>query len=155
MPPLEKNWFYVNTPDALADLRLHAGEITALIPFWFGITAGGLQIKPIRSFGRGPHFGILFYQSKFCQPSLGPYSSTAHYPTARNVEKHTIMLALPVCGVNIDFEFVPGRPSLSYRFYDWIGQLPGRLFGYDSVPAQRDNPRHPFSGAFSYPALGA
>jgi spore germination protein len=167
LPPLEKNWFYVNTPDALADLRLHAGEITALIPFWFGITAqGGLvdQTDPealavARTFG----IPILAIIHNFASPQFGPLiHQLLTTPTARQALEENILAMLQryrFAGVNIDFEFVPpeDRPYLTAFMTELAARLsPAGFLVTISVPAQlEDNPRHPFSGAFSYPALGA
>ncbi|MGI6129317.1 MAG: glycosyl hydrolase family 18 protein [bacterium] len=167
MPPLENNWFYVNAPGALSELRLHAGEVTAIIPFWFGITAqGGLvdQTNPealavARTYG----IPILAIIHNFASPEFGPL---IHHvlinPIIRRALVDNILAMMQqyrFAGVNIDFEFVPpeDRPCLTAFMTELAARLsPAGFLVTISVPAQlEDNPNHPFSGAFDYPALGA
>jgi len=166
LPPLEKNWFYVNTPDALANLRLHAGEISAVIPFWFGITAQGSLVDQTdpealsvaRTFG----IPILAIIHNFASPEFGPLiHQVLISPTVRRALVDNILAMLQryrFAGVNIDFEFVPpkDRPYLTAFMTELAARLrPAGFLVTISVPAQlEDNPRHPFSGAFDYLALG-
>lgn len=163
---LENNWYYVTSPSSLADLRLHAGEITKLIPFWFGITPqGGLvdQSEPEAiALTRAYRIPVLAIIHNFASPQ---YEWLIHLVlTDSNLRTALVENSLAMlehygfAGVNIDFEFVPPEDrSLLTAFME---ELSARLrpAGYQvtiSVPAQlEDNPAHPFSGAFSYNDLG-
>lgn len=167
MPEFRKNWYYVNSPEALEDLRRHAGEITELIPFWFGITPqGGLvdQSDPeVIALARTYGIPILAIIHNFASPQ---YEWLIHQvlttPSARRALVENILAMLErygFAGVNIDFEFVPpeDRPFLTAFMEELSARLgPAGFRVTISVPAElEDNPRHPFSGAFSYPAVGA
>lgn len=167
LPAFEKNWYYVSSPDALADLRAHAGEITAIIPFWFGITAqGGLvdQADPeALEAARTYNLPILAIIHNYASPQYGPLiHQVLTTAGARHALVENILAMLErygFAGVNIDFEFVPpeDRPYLT-AFMEELGARlrPAGYLTTISVPAElEDNPRHPFSGAFSYPDLAA
>lgn len=162
-----KNWFYVNSPEALEDLRRHAGEITEIIPFWFGITqSGGLvdQSDPeALAVARTYNLPVLAIVHNYASPQYGPLvHQVLTNSSVRQALVENILAMLErygFAGVNIDFEFVPpeDRPFLTA----FMEELGARLSaaGYRttiSLPAElEDNPRHPFSGAFSYPDLAA
>lgn len=149
----------------MANLRAHAGEVTGIIPFWFGITAtGGLvdQAEPEAvALARTYNLPILAIIHNYASPQYGPL---IHLVLTTASARHALVestLAMleryGFAGVNVDFEFVPpeDRSYLS-AFMEELGAhlRPAGYRATISVPAElEDNPRHPFSGAFSYPDL--
>ncbi|RKO66644.1 glycosyl hydrolase family 18 protein [Desulfofundulus salinus] len=162
----ENNWYYVTDPLGFQSLQEHGRLITYLIPFWYGVTwEGGLadQSDP-RSLDliRRLNLPVLAIVHNYASPE---YRTLIHAlltdDTLRRALVNSILNMLRrtrFAGVNIDFEFVPpeDRPYLT-KFMTELYQVlkPERFLTTISVPAQLDdNPRHPFSGAFSYPELG-
>ncbi|MGI9860981.1 glycosyl hydrolase family 18 protein [Moorella naiadis] len=164
---LENNWYYVPDPSGLASLRNHGGRLRYILPFWFGVTeAGGLVdqadaggLAAIRSY----NLPVLAIVHNYSSPQYGPLIhrllTTAGLRQALVQSILNLMYRWGFTGVNIDFEFVPpeDRPYLT-QFMNQLGQAL-RSAGFlttISVPAELgDNPRHPFSGAFSYSELAA
>jgi len=161
----ENNWYYVSVPGALADLRAHGRQIKYLVPFWFGVTEeGGLvdQSDP----------QTIALAQQLCLPILAivhNYASREYGPLIHRllineklrrtliVSILTMLLKKGFAGVNIDFEFVPpgDRPYLNMFMAELYEALkPSQLLTTISVPPElQDQPDHPFSGAFNYPAL--
>lgn len=164
-PYFENNWYYATAPDALADLLLHGKEITFLIPFWFGVTESGTLVDQsdeatlnlIRQVG----VPVLAIVHNFANRQYGPLIHSLL--TTDNLRKTLIinirnmLLNKGFIGVNIDFEFVPpeDRAFMSAFMAELYSALkPYGLMVTISVPPElRDDPTHPFSGAFSYPDL--
>ncbi|MEW5935921.1 MAG: glycosyl hydrolase family 18 protein, partial [Bacillota bacterium] len=165
LPEMENNWFYVPDPPGLASLRAHGRRIDYVLPFWFGVREdGGLQdmsdaegVAAIQGFG----LPVLAIVHNYSSPSFGPLIHrllTTDELRRVLVRSITEMLrSRGFAGVNIDFEFVPpgDRAALTLFMRELYAAL--RPLGFlttISVPAElEDNPRHPFSGAFSYPDL--
>ncbi|HHY39378.1 MAG TPA: glycoside hydrolase [Clostridia bacterium] len=169
-PPLfqidfENNWYYVPDPPGIEDLWIHARMIDYIIPFWFGVTQdGGLAdqsdpeaLEIIRRF----NLRVLAIIHNYSSPQFGPLIhqllTTAGLRERLVANILMMMQSRRFAGVNIDFEFVPpeDRPFLTLFMTELYTAL--HPFGFlvtISVPAElEDNPRHPFSGAFSYPDL--
>lgn len=165
--PLENNWYYVTDPLGFQSLQQYGRLIDYLIPFWYGVTWQGElneQSDP-RSLGliRELNLPVLAIVHNYSSPA---YSTLVHALLTDNNLRQTLINSIlnmlrrtGYAGVNIDFEFVPpeDRPYLT-RFMTELYQVlkPEGFLITISVPAElEDNPRHPFSGAFSYPELGA
>lgn len=164
---LENNWYYVPDPLGLASLREHGADIDYFLPFWFGVTAtGGLadQADPaalnlVRQFD----LPVLAIVHNYSSPDYGPLiHQLLTSPALRRNLVGSILAMLQQYGfggVNIDFEFVPpaDRAFLTQFMTELVAVLkPAGFLVTISVPAElEDNPRHPFSGAFSYPELAA
>ena len=163
--PFENNWYYVTEPRAIASLINNGVKINALIPFWFGVTEQadlidqsdtntlsitrqiGLPVIPIVHNFASPEYGPLIHRlltNQYLRRSL-----------VLNIYNMLISYGFP--GVNIDFEFVPpGDRQFMTTFMTELSQVlkPAGLLVTISVPPElRDDPAHPFSGAFSYPDL--
>ncbi|HHW45076.1 MAG TPA: glycoside hydrolase [Desulfotomaculum sp.] len=163
----ENNWYYVTDPPGFTGLQAHGRQITFLIPFWYGVTReGGLadQSDP-RSLNliRRLNLPVLAIIHNYASPQ---YRSLIHVLLTDDELRRTLINSIAnmlrrtgYAGINIDFEFVPpeDRPFLTRFMTDLYRVLkPEGFLTTISVPAElEDNPRHPFSGAFSYPQLGA
>lgn len=165
IPALQNNWYYVPDPAGVASLEAHGRQLDYIIPFWFGVTAdGGLQdqsdaegLRLIRSF----NLPVLAIVHNYSSPRYGPL---IHRLLTTESLRRTLVAGIVellrsrgFAGVNIDFEFVPpaDRPFLTLFMTELYRALkPPGFLATISVPAElEDNPRHPFSGAFSYPDL--
>ncbi|MEW6423687.1 MAG: glycosyl hydrolase family 18 protein [Bacillota bacterium] len=163
--PFCNNWYYTPDPQALESLEAHGKKITFLIPFWFGVTGQGTledqsdeeALILVRRF----KLPVLAIVHNYSSPRFGPLIH--RLLTDENLRRTLVasiremLLRRGFAGVNIDFEFVPpeDRPFLT-RFQTELFQAlkPLDFLVTISVPAElEDNPRHPFSGAFSYPDL--
>jgi len=162
---LENNWYYVTEPQSLADLQIHGRDITVLIPFWFGVNENGTLVDQsdaetlavIRQLG----LPVLAIVHNFASRQYGPLihrlltSESLRRTLAANILR--MLISRGFAGVNIDFEFVPpeDRPFLTAFMAELYHTLkPYGLVVTISVPPElRDDPAHPFSGAFSYPDL--
>ncbi|AKX92892.1 glycoside hydrolase [Moorella thermoacetica] len=164
---LENNWYYVPDPSGLASLRSYGGLLRYVLPFWFGVTENGGLVDQADTGGlaaiRRYNLPVLAIVHNYSSPQYGPLIhrllTTEGLRQALVQNILNLMYRWDFAGVNIDFEFVPpeDRPYLT-SFLNQLGQtLKGAGFLTTiSVPAElRDNPRHPFSGAFSYPNLAA
>ena len=161
----ENNWFYVTEPQSLTALRVHGVDITFLMPFWFGVTEEGTLVDQsdtetialVRQLG----LPVLAIIHNFASREFGPLihrlltMETLRRTLVANILN--MLISKGFSGVNIDFEFVPpGDRSFMTAF---MSELYHALkpYGYlvtISVPPElRDDPSHPFSGAFSYPDL--
>ncbi|MCL6558773.1 MAG: glycoside hydrolase [Firmicutes bacterium] len=158
----ENNWYYVTTPGAIEDLRLHGGDMTYLVPFWFGVTEnGGLvdqsdaqTLSILRELG----LPVLAIIHNYADRRYGPliHRLLTIEALRRNLVSSILFMLFEkrFSGVNIDFEFVPpeDRPFMT-RFMAELYQAL-KPFGFlvtISVPPQfEDDPTHPFSGAFDY-----
>lgn len=156
----ENNWYYVTDSSSLADLQVHGNEITFLVPYWFGVTENGTladqsdagTLATLRQLGV-PVLALLYNFAGVIHRLL----------TTESLRRSLIANILNMLnskgflGVNIDFEFVPpqDRPFLTTFMAELYQAL--KPYGYlvtISVPPElRDDPTHPFSGAFSYPDL--
>ncbi|SMB99536.1 Spore germination protein YaaH [Thermanaeromonas toyohensis ToBE] len=164
---LENNWYYVPDPPGLASLRSHGRKLKYILPFWFGVTESGTLVDQADAEGlaiiRQYNLPVLAIVHNYSSPQYGPLiHRLLTTPNLRRTLVNnilTLMYRWGFAGVNIDFEFVPpeDRPFLTGFMRELFQAL--RLAGFlttISVPAElEDNPRHPFSGAFSYPELGA
>lgn len=163
--PFENNWYYVTEPRAMTSLANHGHQINILIPFWFGVTEeGGLldQSDPATlSHARRLDLPILPIVHNFSSREYGLLiHNLLTSPDLRRTliaNIHQMLLKYGFLGVNIDFEFVPpeDRPFMTAFVAElaWVLK-PSRFLVTVSVPPQlRDDPAHPFSGAFSYPDL--
>ncbi|MGQ9712437.1 MAG: glycosyl hydrolase family 18 protein [Desulfotomaculales bacterium] len=166
LPPLfENNWYYVPDPAGLASLEAHGRLLDYVIPFWFGVREdGGLQdISDPQGLAlmRTLNLPILAIVHNYSSPRFGPL---IHRLLTVDDLRQTLVASIVemlrsrgFTGVNIDFEFVPpeDRPYLTLFMTGLYAALqPLGFLVTISVPAElEDNPRHPFSGAFSYPDL--
>ncbi|MCR4398339.1 MAG: glycosyl hydrolase family 18 protein [Firmicutes bacterium] len=162
----QNNWYYVTTAGALRSLREHCSEISYLVPFWYGITSSGTLVdqsdpetrRVARECGL-PVIAIVHnYSSREASDLVHEVITT---PSPRQSLTRAILAMLNrerYAGVNIDFEFVP--PGDRQALTAFVRELNVAIspLGYlltISVPAKlREDPAHPFSGAFDYPALG-
>lgn len=160
----ENNWFYVSTSQALSDLRFHAHEIDHLVPYWFGVTEqGGLvdqsQMEALQ-IARTNNLPLLAIVHNYSDPQM---SELIHElltnPELRErlvTSIEQMLVSRGFAGVNIDFEFVPppDRPALNAFMESLYRRISPRFRVTISVPAElRENPQHPFSGAFDYGTL--
>lgn len=156
------DWYYVNDEEARRSLALHARDITHLLPFWLGITEEGelnpdidVEAERIAEDTGLPILPIVHnYSSREYGPLVHRILTNAYLSRSliRNIVR--MVRGRHYQGVNIDFEFVPPRDrpyltSFMRELYEALSPQ-GRQVTI-SVPAQlQENPRHPFSGAFSY-----
>ncbi|TDA65552.1 MAG: glycoside hydrolase [Clostridia bacterium] len=164
---MENDWYYVSDPTALTDLRQRGEEIDFLLPFWFGVTAAGGLAEQVEEAAlaliRRLNLPVLAIVHNYSSPDYGPLlHRLLTTPELRRSLVASILNMLQrwgFAGVNIDFEFVPpaDRPFLTQFMTELYTALhPAGFLVTISVPAEvRDNPQHPFSGAFNYPALAA
>lgn len=161
----ENNWFYVTEPGALDNLLIHGGCINYLIPFWFGVSEEGMltsqsdteTLALVRKLGL-PVLGIVH---NYASPEFGPLihrlltSENLRPALVANIKK--MLINTGFSGVNIDFEFVPpaDRPFLATFMDELYHSLKpyGFLVTISVPPELKDDPTHPFSGAFHYPSL--
>lgn len=161
----ENNWYYVTEPKALEDLRIHGRDITFLVPFWFGVTEEGTLVDQsdaetltlIRQLGL-PVLAIVHnFASRQYGPLIHRLLTTDSLRRTLVVSIRNMLISKRFLGVNIDFEFVPpeDRPFMTMFMAELYQALkPYGLLVTISVPPElRDDPAHPFSGAFSYPDL--
>jgi spore germination protein YaaH len=162
---IENNWYYVTTSNALEDLSTNGRKISYLVPFWLGVTeAGGLVDQSdaaTMTLARQLNLPILAIVHNYASRKFGPL---IHRLLTNENLRHTLILNIlntliskGFYGVNIDFEFVPpeDRPHMTTFMAELYRTLkPYRLLVTISVPPElKDDPSHPFSGAFDYPAL--
>lgn len=165
MITLERLWFYVNTPDSRSSFVQHLDKIDALVPFWFGVTQeGGLldQSDPeAERIAKENNVPIIAIVHNYSNPQLGAIihdlltDETLRHRLVDSIEQ--MLAARSFAGVNIDFEFVPpaDRPYLNAFMRELYTRLAPWFLVTISAPAKlSDDPRHPFSGAFSYATLG-
>ncbi len=162
----QDNWYYVTTPRALARLHRHSGEITYLVPFWYGITStGGLVDQSdsrTKALARERGVPIVAIIHNYASPEARDLiHEILISPELRSNLVKAVLSMLNRehdAGVNIDFEFVP--PEDREELTAFVRELDRAIspLGYlltISVPAKlREDPQHPFSGAFGYPELG-
>lgn len=161
----ENNWYYVTETGAINNLRLHGNSIDYLIPFWFGVTERGTladqadqeTLEIIKQLGL-PVLAIVHnYSSRQYGPLIHRLLTSVGLRQVLIENIVRTMTGYGFQGVNIDFEFVP--PEDRYFMTNFMAELYQALKPYGllvtiSVPPQlRDDPNHPFSGAFSYPDL--
>lgn len=162
---LQNNWYYVADRRGLASLREHGAQIDFIIPFWFGVTETGTLVDQSDAGGieaiRRFNLPVLAIVHNYSSPRYGPliHALLTTNSLRRNLVGSILdlMYRWGFAGVNIDFEFVPpeDRPYMT-AFMSELRQSmqPAGFLTTISVPAElEDNPRHPFSGAFSYPDL--
>lgn len=162
---MENNWYYVADRRGLASLRNHGAQIDYVIPFWFGVTETGALVDQSDAGGveaiRRFNLPVLAIVHNYSSPRYGPLIHTLL--TTNELRRNLVNSILDLmyrwgfAGVNVDFEFVPpaDRPYMT-SFMDELRRAlqPDGFMTTISVPAElEDNPRHPFSGAFSYPDL--
>lgn len=158
----ENNWYYVTEPRALADLQMHGREITFLIPFWFGVTEEGTLVDQsdpvtlalVQLLGK-PVLAIVHnYASREYGPLIHRLLTTGSLRRALVANILKMLISKRFAGVNIDFEFVPpeDRPFMTAFMAELYQALKphGFLVTISVPPELRDDPTHPFSGAFSY-----
>ncbi len=161
----ENNWYYVTGPKNFRDLQVHAGDISFLVPFWFGVNESGALVDQsdadTMTLARQLGLPVLAIVHNFASREYGPLIH--RLLTTENLRRALVsnilrmLISKGFAGVNIDFEFVPpeDRPCLTMFMAELYQALkPYGLIVTISVPPQlRDDPAHPFSGAFSYPDL--
>jgi spore germination protein YaaH len=161
----ENNWFYVPDPPGRSSLEAHGRELNYVLPFWFGVREDGTLQDMSDAEGtaliRAYNLSVLAIVHNYSSPEFGPLIH--RLLTAERLRQTLVVSIVEMlqargfAGVNIDFEFVPpeDRPYLTLFMAELYAALhPLRLLTTISVPAElEDNPRHPFSGAFSYPDL--
>ncbi|OPX83516.1 MAG: putative sporulation-specific glycosylase YdhD [Pelotomaculum sp. PtaB.Bin104] len=160
--PFENNWYYVTESRAIADLINNGQNINTLIPFWFGVNKqGGLvdqsdseTLSITRQFGL-PIIPIVhnFASRKYGQ-LIHRLLSNQYLRQSLITNIYNMLSGYGFSGVNIDFEFVPpeDRQFLN-AFMNELYQVlkpSGFLVTISLPPELRDDPTHPFSGAFSY-----
>ncbi|MCG9969406.1 glycosyl hydrolase family 18 protein [Pelotomaculum terephthalicicum JT] len=164
-PYFENNWYYATDPDALASLYRHGKEITMLIPFWYGVTGQGTLVdqsdQATLNLARQFNIPVLAIVHNFAARQYGPLIH--RLLTDNNLRKtlianiRSMLLDNRFIGVNIDFEFVPpeDRAFMTAFMAELNSALKpcGLLVTISLPPELRDDPAHPFSGAFSYPDL--
>ncbi|MCL6558791.1 MAG: serine hydrolase, partial [Firmicutes bacterium] len=158
----ENNWYYVTEPRALADLRIHGKEITNLVPFWFAVTGNGSleeqsdaqTISLARQLGL-PMLALVY--STTLSPLIHTLLTNEEPRRTLVFNILNLLTGKGFSGVNIDFEFVPpeDRPYMTLFMAELYHAL--KPYGFlvtISVPAKvKEDPAHPFSGAYDYPAL--
>lgn len=156
----ENNWYYVTEPRALVDLQVHGKDLTFLVPYWFGVTEKGTLVDQsdadtlatLRQLGV-PVLALLYNYAGVIHRLL----TTGSLRRSLVANILNMLIRKGFWGVNIDFEFVPpqDRPFLTTFMAELYQALkPHGLLVTISVPPElRDDPTHPFSGAFSYPDL--
>lgn len=161
----ENNWYYVTEPRALEALRVHGEDITYLVPFWFGVNEAGSLVDQsdaeTMTLLRQLCLPVLAIVHNFASRQYGPLIhrllTTESLRRALVFNILDMLIKKRFSGVNIDFEFVPpeDRPFMTTFMAELYQVLkPHGFLVTISVPAQlRDDPTHPFSGAFSYPDL--
>jgi spore germination protein YaaH len=163
---MDNKWYYDEAPGALPDLRTHAKDITTLIPFWYGVKSDGTladmssqEVKNIAFQNNLPIYAIIHNYSdpKKSQLIHDLLSSISLRHVLINSIRDTA-LNNNYPGINIDFEFVPpeDRNNLNSFMQELYSTLKneGKTVTI-SLPAElKDNPYHPFSGAFQYPVIG-
>lgn len=156
----ENNWYYVTEPGALVDLQVHGKDINFFVPYWFGVTEKGTLVDQsdaatlttLRQLGV-PVLALLYNFAGVIHKLL----TTEYLRKLLITNILNMLMRKGFFGVNIDFEFVPpeDRPFLTTFMAELYQAL--KPYGYlttISVPPElRDDPKHPFSGAFSYPDL--
>jgi len=156
----ENNWYYVTDPGALTSLQVHGKDINFLVPYWIGVTETGslsdqsdpATLATLRQLGV-PVLALLYNFAGAIHKVL----TTANLRKLLIANILNMLINRGFVGVNIDFEFVPpeDRPFLTAFMAELYQAL--KPYGYlvtISVPPElRDDPKHPFSGAFSYPDL--
>ncbi|TEB12955.1 glycosyl hydrolase family 18 protein [Pelotomaculum propionicicum] len=161
----ENNWYYVTGPGNLTDLQVHAGDISFLVPFWFGVTEQGTLVDRSDAdtllFARQVGLPLLAIVHNFASREYGPliHRLLTTESLRRALVSNILMMLVSkgFAGVNIDFEFIPpeDRPYLTMfmaELYHTLKQY-GLIVTISLPPELRDEPDHPFSGAFSYPDL--
>ncbi len=156
----ENNWYYVTDPWALVDLQVHGKDITFLVPYWFGATEQGTlsdqsdpdTLATLRQLGL-PVVALVYNLA-------GAIHKILTIPSLRQTLITNILnmlLSKRFIGVNVDFEFVPpeDRQYLTMFMAELYTAIkPYGLLVTISVPPElKDDPAHPFSGAFSYSDL--
>ena len=162
---LENNWYYVSEPKYFGDLQAHAGDISFLVPFWFGVNESGALVDQsdaaTMTLARQLGLPVLAIVHNFASRQYGPLihrlltSESLRRTLVSNILR--MLISRGFAGVNIDFEFIPpeDRPCLTMFMAELYQALkPYGLIVTISVPPQlRDDPTHPFAGAFSYPDI--
>lgn len=162
----ENNWYYSTSgSEAFEDLRRHGKDITFLIPFWFGVTESGTLVdrsdaETVNLARRQclPVIAIVHnYSSREYGPLIHRLLTTENLRRTLVVNIKNLLINRGFSGVNIDFEFVPpeDRPYLNTFMFElyYVLKPYGFLVTISVPPELRDDPAHPFSGAFSYPDL--
>lgn len=163
---MDNKWYYDEAPGTLDDLNAHVHDITTLIPFWYGVKSDGTlvdmsseQVKNIALQNGLPIYAIIHNYSdpKKAQLIHGLLSNASLRNTLINsITNIAVRNNFP--GINIDFEFVPpeDRNNLNAFMHGLYQSLKnaGKIATI-SLPAElKDNPQHPFSGAFQYSVIG-
>ncbi|MFA4884785.1 MAG: glycosyl hydrolase family 18 protein [Desulfotomaculaceae bacterium] len=162
---LENNWYYVSEPKNFADLQVHAGDISFLVPFWFGVNESGALVDQsdadTMTLARQIGLPLLAIVHNFASREYGPLIH--RLLTTENLRRALVsnilrmLISKGFAGVNIDFEFIPpeDRPFLTMFMAELYQTLKpyGLLVTISLPPELHDDPTHPFSGAFSYPCL--
>ncbi|MBP7330837.1 MAG: glycoside hydrolase [Firmicutes bacterium] len=163
--PFENNWYYVTEPRAITSLINNGVNINALIPFWFGVTeqAGLIDQSDTNTLSITRQIGlpVIPIVHNFASPEYGPLIhrllTNQYLRRSLVLNIYNMLISYGFPGVNIDFEFVPPEDrQFMTTFMTELSQVlkPAGLLVTISVPPElRDDPAHPFSGAFSYPDL--
>jgi spore germination protein YaaH len=156
----ENNWYYVTDPWALVDLQVHGKDITFLVPYWFGVTEQGTLVDK-----SDPDTLVTLQQLGLPVVALVYNFAGAIHKILTTVSLRktlvsnilNMLISKRFIGVNLDFEFVP--PEDRQYLTMFMAELYSTLKQYGllvtmSLPSElKDDPKHPFSGAFSYPDL--
>lgn len=165
--PLENDWYYQSDPIGLADLEQHGEKVVFLLPYWFGVTAAGGLAEQVEEAAlaliRHLNLPVLAIVHNYSSPDYGPLIhrllTTSGLRRSLVVSILNMLRRWGFAGVNIDFQFIPpsDRPFLTQFMTElYLTLHPAGFLVTISVPAElEDNPQHPFSGAFNYPALAA
>lgn len=163
---IESLWFYVNTPDALADFTQHYPLISVLIPFWYGVTASGdiqsSQDPNVLSFAKTnsvPIYGLIHnFNGSIFDPQLIATILADSGLRSRLISNILFLVSNSgLAGVNIDFEFVP--PDQRTNLTTFMSELyqvlhsAGYVVTMDVPAKESDDPTNRYSGAFDYANL--
>lgn len=163
---MDNKWYYDEAPGAISDLSAHSHDITTLVPFWYGVKSDGTladmsssQVKNIASNSGLPIYAIIHnYSDPQKAQLIHDLLSTPSLRTTLINSITNIAVNNNYPGINIDFEFVPpeDRSNLNAFMQSLYPSLKnaGKVVTI-SLPAElKDNPQHPFSGAFQYSFIG-
>ncbi|WP_026485788.1 glycosyl hydrolase family 18 protein [Caldanaerobius polysaccharolyticus] len=162
---MDNIWFYVSSPDAKQDLSEHGNLIDKLVPYWYGVKADGTlddqaekDVKETEAQKNIQVYPIIHnYSSPQMRDRIHNLLSNPQLRSTLVTNIVNMAVGEKYPGVNIDFEFVPpeDRQNLTTFMQMLYTELSGKgIKTTISVPAElKDNPDHPFSGAFNYSAI--
>jgi len=159
---MDNKWYFDIAKGSIDNLKIHAKNITTLIPFWYGIKDDGTladmsssEVKNIASANNLPIYPIIHnYSDPKKSQLIHDILSNSELRNSLILNIKNIAISNNYPGINIDFEFVPPEDRNNLNIF--LKNLYTTLKSYNilstiSVPAElSDNPHHPFSGAFEY-----